>query len=387
MVIIHKKKALLFISKTLIVLIIVFSLGVTAFADAARASESVNLRERPTTESKVLKLVPMGYEVEIIGSEGEWTKVRFDGSVGYIKTEYLETVKSSGSNQITGGSSASTTGNSGQNAETESGGALRNGCEGDEVKSLQQLMKDTGHYSGPVNGKFGPLTEDAVRTFQEEKGLTVDGVVGSETLSKLNEKPPEAAADGKVTSYRYGDEGDEIKKIQTALKEKGFYNGPVNGKFGPMTEEAMLSFQKAKGLEVDGIAGKLTLAALYTPKEAAKTETKASTTSAPATASTSAGSDNTQGSEPGKTPVAPNGVELIQWSEAKKVFTIGVTASVYDVWTGITYNVKSFSNGLHADVEPVTKEDTDLLKATYGEEWSWDPRPVWVTINGHIMAA
>ncbi len=79
--------------------------------------------------------------------------------------------------------------------------------------------------------------------------------------------------------------------------------------------------------------------------------------------------------------------ELLTWSEAKSLFTIGVPAEVYDVRTGLTYYVKSFSNGNHADVEPVTTEDTQIMKNTYGGRWSWDTRPILVTINGVTSAA
>ncbi len=79
-------------------------------------------------------------------------------------------------------------------------------------------------------------------------------------------------------------------------------------------------------------------------------------------------------------------VELIPWSQAKGIFQTGVPAEVVDVRTGAVYYVKSFSNGLHADVEPVTVEDTNILKRTFGNVWSWDVRPVWVTINGVTMA-
>ncbi len=82
-----------------------------------------------------------------------------------------------------------------------------------------------------------------------------------------------------------------------------------------------------------------------------------------------------------------NLVSLTPWSEASGIFTIGVAAKVYDCYTGLTYYVKSFSNGNHADVEPVTTEDTAILKRTYGGTWDWTPRPVWVTINGVTMAA
>ncbi len=81
------------------------------------------------------------------------------------------------------------------------------------------------------------------------------------------------------------------------------------------------------------------------------------------------------------------GVELTPWSQAKQIFTIGKSAKIYDIYTGKVYYVKSFSNGSHADVEPVTAQDTATMKSTYGGVWKWDPRPVLVTINGHTMAA
>ena len=80
-------------------------------------------------------------------------------------------------------------------------------------------------------------------------------------------------------------------------------------------------------------------------------------------------------------------VELLGWGEVKSIFTLGVSAEVYDVGTGLVYYVKSFSNGMHADVEPVTVEDTEIMKRTYNNHWDWDGRPVWVTINGHTIAA
>jgi len=48
------------------------------------------------------------------------------------------------------------------------------------------------------------------------------------------------------------------RQIQRALKSAGFYQGPIDGKIGPKTKEAIIKFQKAKGLKADGIAGKRT---------------------------------------------------------------------------------------------------------------------------------
>lgn len=52
------------------------------------------------------------------------------------------------------------------------------------------------------------------------------------------------------------------KQIQRALKSAGFYQGPIDGKIGPKTKEAIIKFQKANGLKADGIVGKRTSAEL-----------------------------------------------------------------------------------------------------------------------------
>ncbi|MCK5287869.1 MAG: peptidoglycan-binding protein [Candidatus Omnitrophica bacterium] len=52
------------------------------------------------------------------------------------------------------------------------------------------------------------------------------------------------------------------KQIQQALKKVGFYQGAIDGKIGPKTKEAIIKFQKFKGLKIDGIVGKRTSAEL-----------------------------------------------------------------------------------------------------------------------------
>ncbi|MGN1451550.1 MAG: peptidoglycan-binding protein, partial [Eubacteriales bacterium] len=63
-------------------------------------------------------------------------------------------------------------------------------------------------------------------------------------------------------SYRKGDSGEMVSKIQTRLKNWGYYSGEVDGIFGSKTDEAVRYFQKKNGLTVDGIVGRQTLAAL-----------------------------------------------------------------------------------------------------------------------------
>jgi hypothetical protein len=64
------------------------------------------------------------------------------------------------------------------------------------VAHLQQLLIDHGHDPGPVDGAFGPLTDAAVRAFQAERGLIVDGIVGPQTWAALNGEEPPAVPPG-----------------------------------------------------------------------------------------------------------------------------------------------------------------------------------------------
>ena len=61
---------------------------------------------------------------------------------------------------------------------------------------------------------------------------------------------------------RYGSKGDEVVKIQTKLKEQGYYTGKVDGIFGNGTRSALIEYQKANNLAADGIAGDKTLSSL-----------------------------------------------------------------------------------------------------------------------------
>ena len=61
----------------------------------------------------------------------------------------------------------------------------RNGSGGEEVRKIQQRLSELGLYNGSVDGIYGSGTEKAVRAFQKQKGLTVDGIAGPATLKAL----------------------------------------------------------------------------------------------------------------------------------------------------------------------------------------------------------
>ena len=160
-------------------------------------------------------------------------------------------------------------------------GTLRRGDTGDDVTALQQALACNGELTtGSADGKFGPGTEAAVRSFQEREGLTVDGVAWPETIARLShpfgeweiisEKTDfsiglrrrvcarcglvEEEEDAPSPIYRRGDKGDEIVALQQALNEAGYPCGEPDGEFGARTEQAVADLEKDNGAQPDGIA-------------------------------------------------------------------------------------------------------------------------------------
>src|SRR5262245_64845047 len=64
---------------------------------------------------------------------------------------------------------------------------LKKGSNEPAVRDLQEAMKTLGHDPGPIDGVFGEATEAAVKAFRQEKGITVDGIVGEVTWINIDE--------------------------------------------------------------------------------------------------------------------------------------------------------------------------------------------------------
>ena len=143
---------------------------------------------------------------------------------------------------------------------------LYRGCTGDAVKTLQDKLNALGYNSGSVDGIFGAKTYAAVTAFQKANSLGVDGIVGKLTWGKLYGVSPAMPVETTTVVGRptvsYGSRGDAVRKLQELLNALGYDCGSVDGIFGSKTKAAVLAFQKANGLGVDGIVGPLTWAKL-----------------------------------------------------------------------------------------------------------------------------
>ena len=122
---------------------------------------------------------------------------------------------------------------------------LQVGSQGPNVTALQYLLRHHGQNIA-ADGIFGPITRQAVITFQTQQGLTADGIVGPQTWPAL--------VQGLV--LRNGSSGDAVRAAQQLLYEKfGYLDVDVDGLFGPITEAAVRDYQLSYGLGVDGLIG------------------------------------------------------------------------------------------------------------------------------------
>ena len=237
-------------------------------------------------------------------------------------------------------------------------GSLRKGATGSAVKNLQTKLKKLGFYNASIDGDYGDTTVAAVKAFQKKYNLTADGVAGSETLKKLDSAYKNADSNTSTDddSLRKGATGTAVKTLQTNLKKLGFYTAYVDGSFGSTTESAVKAFQKKYGLTADGVAGSATLKKIES-----------------VVASASSGKITT---------------ERLDWfNGGKYVIPNGAVFQIKDVSTGLIFSARRQSGGNHMDAEPLTAEDTAILKKINGGTFSWRRRAVLVKYNGHVYAA
>ncbi len=170
-------------------------------------------------------------------------------------------------------------------------GLLVLGSRGAEVRQVQQRLNELGFDAGAEDGVLGYNTQTAIKKFQTQNSLTVDGIVGPQTWEVLysnidnieilnndfeedtNESTFEERQDNTpltsnlsapiTETLRYGNKGNQVKLLQNRLNELDYNTGTPDGVFGAKTFGAVITFQRINGLAVDGIAGAKTVECMY----------------------------------------------------------------------------------------------------------------------------
>lgn len=135
---------------------------------------------------------------------------------------------------------------------------LARGARGDAVKSVQSALVSQGlDVAGGVDGIFGPGTESALKTFQQQHGLNASGVVDDATALALG------LTSSPLLGLTQGNRGDAVEQLQQRLVDAGItVTGGVDGIFGQGTQRAVKSFQEQQGYSPTGVVNAATAAAL-----------------------------------------------------------------------------------------------------------------------------
>lgn len=145
-----------------------------------------------------------------------------------------------------------------------------------------------------------------------------------------------------MANLKRGSRGAEVTALQRRLIEIGVLQGKADGIFGPATERAVKNFQASVELDVDGVVGPNTRAALD-------------------------GASPGSGTGPPAAPVGPSLIGTpIPMSEVRTFFGRGDSVLITDLDSGLQYEGRARSvDGKHADVCPATSSDTEMLRAIY----------------------
>ena len=177
--------------------------------------------------------------------------------------------------------------------------AIKYGMQGPDVEELQNILIALGYMGGTADGVCGNATVNAIKRFQSTHGLVADGICGTATFDSINvdaeaymagdtsvayknnqNTQKQSKSDQNDTSASIGSvitpgmHGSGVVDLQKKLIARGFLSGSADGICGDGTVAAIKKFQASQGLEVDGIAGVITLSRLSESYVEKKSEIK-----------------------------------------------------------------------------------------------------------------
>ncbi len=112
------------------------------------------------------------------------------------------------------------------------------------VLGIQRELAAQGYRPGPADGVMGPGTAAAIRAYERAAGLAVSGRATSELLDHLKFARPKTARPSPASTL--------VRKVQRALKERGYDPGPIDGLAGPRSRAAVMAFQEETGFAPTG---------------------------------------------------------------------------------------------------------------------------------------
>lgn len=322
----------------------------------------LNFRSAPTMGDNIIGQIPSGTSLSLLLRGTDWCEVIYKEKAGYVMSSFLSFTARPDEPEP-----------SPEPAPDESPvpdeppvftRTLRLGLKGADVKELQARLAAL-KYTVSISSSFDEMTEEAVMLFQQKNALTADGIFGSQSAQVLLGGSARLATDPELSykTLRIDNNSEAVGTMQKALKALG-YPLSVNNRYDIPTHQAVVSFQQRNGLPITGIANPLTQSRIF--------------------------SDNAKGYS---TPVSGLGdsegkgggpsvsqVKLLHWfKDIKPRFSGGQKILVYHPGSNTSFNIRFYSLGNHADSEPLTWRDTQLMNRSFGTP-SWNVNTVYVKL-------
>jgi LysM repeat protein len=211
---------------------------------------------------------------------------------------------------------------------------------------------------------------------------------------------------------RVGTHGRGVTEVQGYLQQLNYLRQKPNGYYNSVTAEAVKAFQLEHCLKADGIVGPETITAfraliheeprliehMVMPDDALAEIAKKYNSSITAIMIKNGLSSNILAL--GQKLIIPcegnlniasrgrtGGIKTVPWSIVNQLWKEDETATIIDVLTGKSFRVNRLYGYYHADVEPLTKTDTETMLEIYGGKWSWDRRAIVVYLCNLFIAA
>ncbi len=213
---------------------------------------------------------------------------------------------------------------------------LQIGAKGAKVSEVQRYLHQLRYLRHAPTGYYGRATAEAVKSFQLEQGLRADGKVGAETAALLRRiyQTRNQAVEYTVEA------GDTLDKIAERFN---------------VATAAIMVRNNLPGNEVRE-GQRLLIPAVesrFNPAAASRSRM---------------------------------GIQALPWSIVNELWKNFETARVIDVETGRAFMARRYYGHYHADIEPLTRADTEILHSIYGRRWSWERRPVIVQLRNLNIA-
>ena len=304
-------------------------------------TDGVRVRENANTEARILKVLELGTRVDVLNhNPAGWSRVNAGGVTGFIRSDFLTATAN-----FVAGSGPSAVANPVATTATSSS------ASSSSTSTTTLMTRVNAHV------RSGPSTNNT--------SLRVLPAGTNVTVLEHNPSSWSRVNIGNTTGYI---KSDLLVPPGTPLSSSSsprflLTTTSVNVRSGPSTNHSVVR-QLAQGTSVE---------VLGTANGWSSVRIGGSTTG------------YIRADLLGTTPVNP--LELANMSVINSLARSGTMIRVHDIRTGISYNMRVLSGGRHLDVDTATQADTNAKFQSRGGRWSWDARPVRVTIGNRTFAA